>query len=367
LSTDALDVHFQVKVPTGSDLAPAMEALARWRDPEHGMVGPAQFIPIAEETGMIKRLTVRVLDVALGRCAHLRRTGISMRMAVNVSPKSLVDDLLPALVHDALRRHGLSGDAVQIEITESAAAANVARARPVIEALRALGVTLAIDDFGTGFSSLAQLQALPVEEIEIGRSFVLAFVREPRAEVIVRSIVTLGHSLGLKGDRGGRGVHRGVRPRRRARLRLHAGLPLRAPVRRSRDPAGGREHAVDLAAVAGHAARSGLERRIPALAGCPAPDRRAQAGNGVVRCVMRPAGPVRGAQHVDHDPSRPQGGRRPHGVAMTAASSITAATAFAGPPSKPTTTETTDTTTNTSRSKQDDNRPFGGGSGRRAG
>jgi EAL domain-containing protein (putative c-di-GMP-specific phosphodiesterase class I) len=102
-------------------------------------------------------------------------------MAVNVSPKSLVDDSLPALVHDALRRHGLSGEALQIEITESAAVANIARATPVIEALRALGVTLAIDDFGTGFSSLAQLQALPVEEIKIDRSFVLALVHDPQA------------------------------------------------------------------------------------------------------------------------------------------------------------------------------------------
>jgi EAL domain-containing protein (putative c-di-GMP-specific phosphodiesterase class I)/GGDEF domain-containing protein len=198
LRTDAIDVHFQVKVPTAGDLPPAMEALARWRDPEHGAVSPAQFIPVAEETGMIKRLTARVLDVALGRCAGLRETGIPMRMAVNVSPKSLVDDSLPALVHDALRRHGLSGEALQIEITESAAVANIARATPVIEALRALDVTLAIDDFGTGFSSLAQLQALPVEEIKIDRSFVLALVHDPQAEVIVRSIVTLGHSLGLK-------------------------------------------------------------------------------------------------------------------------------------------------------------------------
>ncbi len=198
LSTDVIQVHFQVKVPTVGDLPPAMEALARWRDPEHGAVSPAHFIPIAEETGMIKRLTARVLDVALGRCARLRDAGIPMRMAVNVSPKSLVDDSLPALVHDALRRHGLSGDALQIEITESAAVANVARATPVIEALRGLGVTLAIDDFGTGFSSLAQLQALPVEEIKIDRSFVLALVHDPQAEVIVRSIVTLGHSLGLK-------------------------------------------------------------------------------------------------------------------------------------------------------------------------
>jgi diguanylate cyclase (GGDEF)-like protein len=198
LHTGAIEVHFQVKVPTVGDLPPAMEALARWRDPEHGPVSPAHFIPIAEETGMIKRLTARVLDVALGRCARLRGAGIPMRMAVNVSPKSLVDDSLPALVDDALRRHGLSGDALQIEITESAAVANVARATPVIEALRALGVTLAIDDFGTGFSSLAQLQALPVEEIKIDRSFVLALAQDPQAEVIVRSIVTLGHSLGLK-------------------------------------------------------------------------------------------------------------------------------------------------------------------------
>jgi EAL domain-containing protein (putative c-di-GMP-specific phosphodiesterase class I) len=198
LTADALGVHFQVKVATVGDLPPAMEALARWSHPEHGAVPPSQFIPIAEETGMIKRLTARVLDVALERCARFRADGVPMRVAVNVSPKSLVDDSLPALVDEVLRRHGLSGEALQIEITESAAVANIARATPVIEALRALGVTLAIDDFGTGFSSLAQLQALPVEEIKIDRSFVLALSHDPQAEVIVRSIVTLGHSLGLK-------------------------------------------------------------------------------------------------------------------------------------------------------------------------
>ena len=199
LTEGGISVHFQVKVPAGSDLPPAMEALARWRHPVLGSIDPGEFIAIAEETGMIKRLTARVLDVALARCAQVRSAGVPLRMAVNVSPKSLLDDSLPALVADALTRHGLPGQALQVEITESAAVdvEHAARTTPVVQGLRELGVTLAIDDFGTGFSSLAQLQQLPVEEIKIDRSFVLALEHDPQAEVIVRSIVTLGHSLGL--------------------------------------------------------------------------------------------------------------------------------------------------------------------------
>jgi EAL domain-containing protein (putative c-di-GMP-specific phosphodiesterase class I) len=193
-----ITVHFQPKVCAAGRLAPAMEALARWRHPQLGAVDPAAFIAIAEETGTIRRLTERVLDLALAHCAAWRRRDVPLRMCVNLSPKSLVDESLPGLVAEALERHGLPGDALQFEVTESACVANVPRSRAVLNGLRAIGVTLAIDDFGTGYSSLSQLQALDLEEIKIDRSFVMAMDHDPQAAVIVRSVVNLAHSLGLR-------------------------------------------------------------------------------------------------------------------------------------------------------------------------
>ena len=198
LDTDQLYVQYQPKVAASDELAPAMEALVRWRHPRLGLVDPEAFVAIAEETGMIKRLTMRVMDHALERCADWRARGVDLRMCVNVSAKSLVDESLPGVIEDVLRRHNLPGPALQLEITETAALANVPRSKAVLDAVRALGVTLAIDDFGTGFSSLTQLQALDLEEVKIDRSFVMAMEDDPQAAVIVRSVVNLGHSLGLR-------------------------------------------------------------------------------------------------------------------------------------------------------------------------
>ena len=158
---------------------------------------PAAFVAVAEQTGLIGRLTARVLDLALERCAGWWADGTPVRVAVNLSPKSLVDRSLPAMVAAALARHELPGDALQLEVTESMGVASLP-ASPVFDELRALGVTFAIDDFGTGYSSLAQLAQLPVEEIKIDRSFVLGMDADPQCEVIVRSIVSLAHSLGLR-------------------------------------------------------------------------------------------------------------------------------------------------------------------------
>jgi len=188
---------FQPKVGLVPGVDPAVEALARWRHPDLGMIDPSAFVAVAEQTGMIARLTARILDLALVRCAESRRQGIALGVAVNLSPKSLVDRSLPGMVGEALARHGVPGNALQLEITESACVADLP-ASPVLEELRALGVTFAIDDFGTGYSSLAQLAELPVEEIKIDRSFVLDMADNPQAEAIVRSIVSLACSLELR-------------------------------------------------------------------------------------------------------------------------------------------------------------------------
>ena len=198
LDNGDITVSFQPKVAAADGLAPSMEALARWRHPQLGLIEPAVFVAVAEHTGMIKRLTERVLDLALERCAACRADGIPLRVCVNLSGKSLVDESLPTMVAGALRRHDVPGHALQFEITESVRLANVPRSSAVLRALRALGATLAIDDFGTGFSSLTQLQALDLEEVKIDRSFVMAMEHDPQAAMIVTSVVNLGHSLGLR-------------------------------------------------------------------------------------------------------------------------------------------------------------------------
>lgn len=193
-----LIVHYQPKVPLAGGPTRAAEALVRWEHPQLGRIGPDGFIPLAEQTGIIKPLTEHVLDRALVQCASWRREGLAITVSVNVSTRSLLDYDLPAMIRTALKDTGLAADALQLEITESRIVADLGRARATLEELRAMGVMIAIDDFGTGFSSLSQLQQLPIDEIKIDRSFVTRMQTDRNDAVLVRSIVDLGRNLGLR-------------------------------------------------------------------------------------------------------------------------------------------------------------------------
>jgi diguanylate cyclase (GGDEF)-like protein len=193
-----LIVHYQLKAPLDASGVPGVEALARWNHPQLGRIGPEGFIPLAEQTGVIKQLTDRVLEAAVGQCAAWREDGIDVRISVNISTRSLLDHHLPATIHGLLERFELPSRLLQLEITESRIVADLGRARRVLEELRAMGVTIAIDDFGTGFSSLSQLQQLPIDEIKIDRSFVRNMETDSGDAVLVRSIVELGRNLGLR-------------------------------------------------------------------------------------------------------------------------------------------------------------------------
>jgi diguanylate cyclase (GGDEF)-like protein len=193
-----LVVHYQPKVPLNQTGSYAVEALVRWKHPQLGTITPDAFIPLAEQTGLIKGVTERVLEAALSQCQQWRATGLDIRFSVNISMRTLLDDHLPETIRALLDRFAVPPASLQLEITESRLLADLGCARTVLGELRAMGVTIAIDDFGTGFSSLSQLQQLPIDEIKIDRSFVVRMEADHDDAVLVRSIIELGRNLGLR-------------------------------------------------------------------------------------------------------------------------------------------------------------------------
>ena len=197
ISAGSLQVHFQPKVDPGTGRAVGAEALVRWRHPELGQVGPDEFIPLAEHSGLIHPLTTLVLDSALAHCAFWRRTHPSFNVAVNLSTRSLLDADLVGTISCALTRAGVPPHALTLEITETAVMTDVEQALLVLRSLRGLGVKLSVDDYGTGQSSLAYLKNLPVHEVKVDKSFVQGITTDPGDAAIVRSTIDLAHQLGL--------------------------------------------------------------------------------------------------------------------------------------------------------------------------
>jgi diguanylate cyclase (GGDEF)-like protein len=192
-----LVVVFQPKLETATGVVVGAEALARWHHPVHGFVPPDEFIPLAEHSGLIRPLTLHVLEVSLRRCASWRRMGHDMHVAVNLSPNSLQESDLPDIVARLLGQAGVPASALTLEITESSIMADPTGAMVILDRLHALGVKLAIDDFGTGYSSLGRLRELPIHEMKIDRSFVQRIAVDHRDRAVVRSAVQLGHALDL--------------------------------------------------------------------------------------------------------------------------------------------------------------------------
>ncbi|WP_433080929.1 putative bifunctional diguanylate cyclase/phosphodiesterase [Dactylosporangium sp. CA-052675] len=192
-----LVVVFQPKLSTATGAVVGAEALARWHHPVHGFVPPDEFIPLAEHSGLIRSLTLHVLEVSLRRCAAWRRAGHDMHVAVNLSPNSLQESDLPDIVARLLGQAGVPASALTLEITESSIMADPTGALVILDRLHALGVKLAIDDFGTGYSSLGRLRELPIHEVKIDRSFVQRIAVDHRDRAVVRSAVQLGHALDL--------------------------------------------------------------------------------------------------------------------------------------------------------------------------
>ena len=198
LERDDMHVHLQPKLDLASGVVVGVEALARWAHLSRGSVSPEDFVPVAEETGLIKQLTDVVLDSAISQLSTLHRMGHHLGLAVNLSTHDLLDELLPDRVARRLDRHGVDPALLTLEITESSLLIDAPRARNTIERLNRTGVRLSVDDFGTGYSSLSYLRHLPVAELKIDRGFVTNLLFDEQDEVIVRSIIDLGHNLGLQ-------------------------------------------------------------------------------------------------------------------------------------------------------------------------
>ena len=198
LEGNELQLHYQPKIDLKTRTIVGAEALLRWHHARRGAVSPAEFVPLAEQTGLIRPLTRWVLDRAAGESTSWARAGRKLPVAVNVSARSLQDERIVDDIEEALLTHDLRGDRLQIEVTESAVMRDAGRAAEVLASLTSRGVTVSIDDFGTGYSSLGLLRRLPVQELKIDKSFVKGMTGEGSEDTaIVRSTADLAHNLGL--------------------------------------------------------------------------------------------------------------------------------------------------------------------------
>ncbi|HVN38796.1 MAG TPA: EAL domain-containing protein [Myxococcota bacterium] len=193
-----LTLHFQPKIDMLTGELTQAEALARWTHPERGPVPPDEFIPLAERAGLIFDITRQVLDGVARQWRVWADRGLQLGIAANLSAHDLGRAELPGLVHGLLSAYAMPPSALILELTESAVMEDPASAAAVLRGLREAGLRVAIDDFGTGHSSLSQLKRMPVDELKIDKSFVLGLKQASEDAAIVRSIVDLGHHLGLQ-------------------------------------------------------------------------------------------------------------------------------------------------------------------------
>ena len=196
-----LVIHYQPKlelVKGAQKAIESVEALVRWEHPQYGLVMPNDFIPLAEETGLISPLTDYVIEAAAEQMSKWEHDGIVLSVAVNIAPQLLSHLELPDRFATVMEEHGLPPSRLILEITESAAMADTTRTMEILSRFRLKGMELSMDDFGTGYSSLVELCRMPFNELKIDKSLVLEVHRNEEAKLIVRSIVDLAHNLGLR-------------------------------------------------------------------------------------------------------------------------------------------------------------------------
>ncbi len=198
LMDDEFFLVYQPQIDMDSGRALGVEALLRWRDPDRGIIGPEEFIPIAEESGMIQALGARVLRDACRQVVAWHRQNMMLRVSVNLSVQQLQHDNWLSVVEEALRASGLAPRYLDLEITESVIITHHERAVATLEKLRQMGVSITLDDFGTGYSNLIYLARLPIQSIKIEQQFVHGLEKNPGDEAITQAIIALSHSLGLR-------------------------------------------------------------------------------------------------------------------------------------------------------------------------
>ncbi len=191
-----LSLYYQPQAAAGPSVAGSQiigfEALARWHHPVRGFVPPSDFIPLAEESGLIVEMGEWILREA---CREAASWAVPMQVAVNLSPAQFTHGDLVGLVHSILLETGLTPDRLELEITEGVLIEDFDRGLSLLRRLKALGVRISMDDFGSGYSSLSYLQAFPFDKIKIDRAFVINLGRNPQSAAIVRAVIDLGHGL----------------------------------------------------------------------------------------------------------------------------------------------------------------------------
>lgn len=198
INDQALTLYYQPKIDVKRGVVSGVEALARWPHSTDGMIPPADFIPMIEQSGLIRPFTLWVLEKAIIQCKRWSESGIDLAVAVNLSTRNLLDPGLADSIAGLLEAYGVSAGRLTLEITESAVMSRPEYALKVLTQLNAMGLKLSIDDFGTGYSSLAYLKKLPVHELKIDQSFVVGLTLDDSDAVIVRSTIELAHNLSLQ-------------------------------------------------------------------------------------------------------------------------------------------------------------------------
>jgi diguanylate cyclase (GGDEF)-like protein len=199
LDRGELELYYLPKVFLAGDQRVAgMEALVRWQHPARGLMRPGEFIPLIDQSYLMREVTARVLDMALAQAARWWRAGMAVQVSLNLAGRDLLDNTLPEKIGRGLERHSLPSGALLLELDERLLTREPAHAVATAEAIAALGVRLSLDDFGTGYSSLVRLKHLPVSEVKIDSSFIGRLLESPDDEVIVKSIVDLVRALGIR-------------------------------------------------------------------------------------------------------------------------------------------------------------------------
>jgi len=198
LNEGTLTLSYQLKYDISINQPVGVEALLRWHHPQLGDISPVNIIPLAEQLGIINRLTAWVIKEALAQCAEWRKQGIFISVAINLSVYDLLTTELIDQISDLLEEYQVPASYLVIEVTENAMLIDPANAISILQALDNMGLRIAIDDFGAGFSSLGYLKKLPVDELKIDKSFVMDMITNDNDAMIVRSTIDLAHNLGLK-------------------------------------------------------------------------------------------------------------------------------------------------------------------------
>jgi EAL domain-containing protein (putative c-di-GMP-specific phosphodiesterase class I) len=196
IDKEELSLAYQPQITTASARLASVEALLRWRSPTHGNVSPSRFIPLAERTGLIGRLTDWVLSEALEAQVRWRSVGLDIPVGVNLSPTTINTPDLPDRILDELARRGLPASCLTIEVTETAAI-DLLQAVTLLRPLHDAGIRISIDDFGTGYTSLTALPDLPLDELKVDQSFVMRSLTSTADDAIVRTVRELALRLGL--------------------------------------------------------------------------------------------------------------------------------------------------------------------------